>query len=99
LSDLILFRREGKIERIMSSPYEDEGVLKELIKSHPEILSSTALSNRMIFLAEEYPVESGSIDLLCLDDEGRIFIIEAKLRKNQEKRQIVAQLLELCLSA
>jgi len=94
LSDLILFRREGKIERIMSSPYEDEGVLKELIKSHPEILSSTALSNRIIFLAEEYPVESGSIDLLSLDDEGRIFIIEAKLRKNQERRQIVAQLLD-----
>ena len=59
MSGLILFRREGKIERIMPSPYEDKGVLKELIKSNPEILSSTALSNRIILLAEEYPVESG----------------------------------------
>ena len=94
LSGLILFRREGKIERIMPSPYKDEDVLKELIKSHPEILSFTALSNRIILLAEEYPVGSMSIDLLCLDDEGRIFIIETKLRRNQERRQIVAQLLD-----
>jgi len=60
---------------------------------YSEILSSVALSNRIIFLAEEYPVESGSIDPLYLDEDGRIFVIETKLQRNSERRQIITQLL------
>lgn len=49
---------------------------------------------QMLVLAREFGTKSGSIDVLALDQEGNIYIIETKLYKNPDKRQVVAQALD-----
>jgi RecB family endonuclease NucS len=63
-----------------------------LIKEYPTLLPSIS-SGRIFTLVDEYPTDVGSIDILCVDEDGRIYIVETKLQKNSERRAIIAKLL------
>jgi hypothetical protein len=73
-----------------------ETMLQEYMQQHPEVLPMNELREdiRMLVLAREFGTKSGSIDVLALDQEGNIYIIETKLYKNPDKRQVVAQALD-----
>jgi hypothetical protein len=45
-------------------------------------------------LAREVSAGSGSIDAVGVDKEGEIYLIETKLFKNQDKRKVIAQVLD-----
>jgi hypothetical protein len=47
-----------------------------------------------VVLAREYATESGPIDILAADDQGRLYIVETKLYRNPDKRKVVAQVLD-----
>jgi hypothetical protein len=99
MNEHIIFKQDnddGRIIKILPSGYDDENMLKRLIKEYPTLLPTpTHTSSERIFtLTDEYPIDGGSIDLLCVDNEGNIYIVETKLQKNSDKRTIIAQLLD-----
>jgi len=97
MNEHIIFKQDndGRIIKILPSGYDDESMLKRLIKEYPTLLPTPTTSSERIFtLTDEYPIDGGSIDLLCVDNEGYIYIVETKLQKNSDKRTIIAQLLD-----
>ncbi len=49
---------------------------------------------RLMVAAKEFPTNSGPIDVLAFDPTGEIYIIESKLYRNPDKRQVLAQALD-----
>jgi hypothetical protein len=98
MNEHIIFKQDddGRIIKILPSGYDDENMLKRLIKEYPTLLPTPTTSSERIFtLTDEYPIDvGGSIDLLCVDNEGNIYIVETKLQKNSDRRTIIAQLLD-----
>jgi hypothetical protein len=86
-----------KIER---STFEQEDLLQELIYKFPETIPLDDMKDkknvRLLVLAREFPSGSGRerIDALGVDREGDLYLIETKLDKNADKRQVVAQVLD-----
>lgn len=95
VSDSILFldKDVNEVKKIPASGFKEEKALQNLIKDHPELLMLPS-SSRIIALAEEYSIEGGAIDLLCVDSEGTIYIVETKLQNNSDRRQALAQLID-----
>jgi hypothetical protein len=94
MGEYVIFKQDdGKIVKIMSSEYDEESLLQSLIKEYPTLLPSIS-SGRIFTLVDEYPTDAGSIDILCVDENGRIYIVETKLQKNSDRRVVVAQLLD-----
>jgi len=53
---------------------EKEPQLRSMLGNNPSIIEEG-----LIVLKQEYPTESGPMDLLCVDNEGRLCVIELKL--------------------
>lgn len=49
---------------------------------------------RLLVLAREFGTASGPIDAIGIDQEGHIYVIEAKLSRNADRRKVVAQVLD-----
>jgi len=94
MGEYIIFKQnDGEMKKIMPSEYDEEGLLQRLIKDYPTLLPSI-FSERIFTLTDEYPTSVGNIDILCIDDDGRIYIVETKLQKNSDRRTVIAQLLD-----
>jgi hypothetical protein len=94
MGEYIIFKQDdGKIMKIMPAGYNEENLLQGLIKEYPTLLPSVS-SERIFTLSDEYPTDAGNIDILCVDEDGRIYIVETKLQKNSDRRTVVAQLLD-----
>jgi RecB family endonuclease NucS len=87
---LFLGKKANRIDKIQNSDYGEEKLLQDEIEKYPEVLSISS-SESLVSLAKEYSVATGSIDLICVDREGKIYLIETKLQKNSDKRKAVAQ--------
>ncbi|MGB9693787.1 MAG: hypothetical protein ACPLYF_02990 [Fervidobacterium sp.] len=94
MGEYIIFKQDdGKMMKIMSSGYDEESLLQGLIKEYSTLLPSIS-SGRIFALVDEYPTDVGSIDVLCVDEAGRIYIVETKLQKNSDRRTVIAQILD-----
>jgi hypothetical protein len=94
MGEYIIFKQDGgKIMKLSPAGYDEENFLQELIKEYPTLLPSVS-SERIFTLVDEYPTEAGNIDILCVDENLRIYIVETKLQKNSDRRIVVAQLLD-----
>ena len=75
-----------------------EDTLQRIIYSQPELISSPEIDadyGKLIPLAREVPIQSGSIDILLMTPEGRLCVVETKLWRNAEAhRTVVAQVLD-----
>lgn len=93
MSEYVVFKQDdGEMMKLMPSRYDEESLLQSLIKKYPTLLPST--STRIFMLVDEYPTSAGTIDILCIDEAGRIYIVETKLQKNSDRRTVIAQLLD-----
>lgn len=93
MSEYVVFKQDdGEMMKLMPSGYDEESLLQGLIKKYPTLLPST--STRIFMLVDEYPTSAGTIDILCIDEVGRIYIVETKLQKNSDRRTVIAQLLD-----
>ncbi len=92
----IVFKKGKNIKKLNKMIFGNEGYLQELIFENPELIPFEELKEetKIIFLCREFPLSVGKIDILGVDSDGEIYIIETKLYKNQDKRKVIAQVLD-----
>lgn len=93
----IIISKHGKITRKVNRvSFREEAELQKYIFSNPDSIPLDEIKNNVQFLVleKEFPVDVGSIDILGVDVEGDLYIIETKLYKNPDKRQVLAQVLD-----
>lgn len=93
---LILSRRGEPAKKLDPTVIEQEEYLQSYIHKNPHVLPLDELREdlRLSVLAREFPTDSGPIDALAVDDEGEVYLIETKLYRNPDKRQVLAQILD-----
>ena len=100
---MLLLNREGKIlQKLTTIPHQEktitENFLQHVVYIAPDILPVNKIDSsysRLIPIKREFPVKSGSIDVLYVTPEGFICIVETKLWRNPEAhRTVVAQILD-----
>ena len=94
----IIASKDGKkFEKIESSDFALEDKLQELVHED-EIMKKIKLGPdedlTLLTLAREFESGSGPIDVIAIDAEGKIYIIETKLGKNPDRREILAQIID-----
>lgn len=93
----IIISQNGKnAKRIERSQIEKEEYLQQYILDNPESIPLSDIRHgiRLLILIREFHTKSGPIDAIGIDGEGNIYLIETKLYKNQDKRYVVAQVID-----
>src|SRR3989338_8150434 len=93
----IIISKNGKnAQKIEKSTFEKEDSLQKYIYENPGSIPLYDIKEdiRFLILAREFPTDSGPIDAIGVDQEGEIYIVETKLYKNPDKRNVVAQSLD-----
>jgi len=93
----IIISKEGRDARKLErTSFKEELELQKYIESNPESIPIEDVKKeaKVVILAREFPVQTGSIDSIGIDQDGDIYIIETKLYKSADKRYILAQILE-----
>jgi hypothetical protein len=93
----IIISKDGRNARkLEQTVIEQEEYLQQYIHANPEALPLDELKDnlRLLVLAREFNTASGLIDALGVDADGEIYVIEAKLDKNVDRRRIIAQALD-----
>ena len=72
-----------------------ESFIQEYVRKHPESLPLPAEEGyepELMIIKREFQSGNGPIDCFGVDQGGQLYIIETKLWKNEDKRNIVAQM-------
>jgi hypothetical protein len=73
--------------------FPSEADLHDCVERAPDLLPLSG-SPRLLVLGREVTIGSGSADLIAIESEGRLVVIEVKLRSNSESRKaVVSQIL------
>ncbi|MCE5193414.1 MAG: endonuclease NucS domain-containing protein [Candidatus Cryosericum sp.] len=93
---IIVSKNGHEAHKVERSTFDKEDDLQRYLRDNPEALPIDQIRDgaSLVVLAREYTTESGPIDILAADDQGRLFIIETKLYRNPDKRKVVAQVLD-----
>lgn len=93
---IIVSKNGQEAHKVERSTFEKEDDLQRYLRSNPEALPVDQIREgaSLVVLAREYPTESGPIDILAADEQGRLYVIETKLYRNFDKRTVVAQVLD-----
>ena len=94
---IIVSKDGGKFEKIESTDFALEANLQEKIHEG-EIMKKIKLGPdedlTLLTLAREFSTTSGPIDVIAIGAEGDVYIIETKLKKNTDRREILAQVID-----
>ena len=94
----IIARKDGKkFEYMEKTNFNLEENIKKLILDDQimkKINLGFAEEKTLVTLSREFESGNGPIDVLTVDGDGSIYIIEAKLRKNDDRRMILAQIMD-----
>ena len=93
---IIISKGGENARRLERTVIDQEEYLQQYIHRNPDTLPFDELKDdlRLLILAREFDTASGPIDALGVDADGEIYIIEAKLDKNADRRRIIAQALD-----
>jgi hypothetical protein len=93
---IIVSKNGHEARKVERSTFDKEDDLQRYLRDNPEALPVDQIRDgaSLVVLAREYPTESGPIDILAADDQGRLCIIETKRYCNPDKRTVVAQVLD-----
>jgi hypothetical protein len=95
----LLWSKLGDSWQLLSPKgFPDEATLHDLIEEAPQMLPVSG-NQRLTIVGREVLLAGNYADLLAVEDNGRLAIIEIKLRKNAEaRRAVVAQILTYAAS-
>jgi hypothetical protein len=86
-------RDEEEWRPLLPSGFPAEEALHDLVEEAPNLLPLSG-DPTLVILGREVGLGPGYADLVAIDREGRLTVVEIKLRKNTEaKRAVVAQIL------
>jgi hypothetical protein len=93
---IIISKKGQNARRLQRASIQQEEYLQAYVHNNPDVLPLDELKDnlRLLILAREFNTASGPIDALGVDADGEIYIIEAKLNKNADRRRIIAQALD-----
>ncbi len=75
------------------SGFPDEKTLHDLVEDAPQLLPLSG-SPHLVIVGREVFIGGGSADLIAIEPDGRVAILEIKLRQNSEaRRAVIAQVL------
>ena len=87
----------GAVVALAPKTFEIESLLQGLLNDYPRLLLPPVddYQERSIWtIGYEVGTTAGSLDLLCIDSTGEVWVIETKLAKNREsQKQVVGQVL------
>lgn len=93
----IIITEKGKNAiKVDKNKFENESDLQKYIYDNPESLPLEDIKENIKFIAidREFNTVTGPLDIIGFDNEGEIYIIETKLYKNNDKRRVIAQVLD-----
>lgn len=93
----IIISKNGKeATKVDKSSFDKEDSLQKYIYENPESIPLYDIKEdiRLLILAREFPTNSGPIDAIGVDKYGELYIVETKLFKNPDKRNVIAQSLD-----
>lgn len=87
------------VRRVPQGEARREAVLRDLIAEHPELLPVHDLDpsyGRLVTVTRELAIPGvGFVDVLLMDEAGRLVVVECKLWRNpQARREVVGQILD-----
>ncbi len=86
-------RQEDEWQRLSPSGFPSEERLHDLVESAPGLLPLSG-NPSVVVLGREVAVGPGYADLVAVEPDGRLVIVEIKLRRNSEaRRAVIAQIL------
>lgn len=94
---IIVKKDQERFENIEKTNFDLEDKLQNLIHED-QIMKKMKLGPdediTLLTLAREFSTTAGPIDVIAIDTSGRFYIIETKLKKNYDRRQILAQIID-----
>lgn len=93
---MLIISQQGRSTRIEPRSFTQEADLQRYIYDNPEAipLDELGVDGRLHVLGREFPTSNGPVDALATDRDGSAYLIETKLFKNPDKRQVIAQVLD-----
>ncbi len=93
---IIVSKNGKKAIRVDRRSFERERHLQQYIYDNPEVIPVEEIEEEAQFLVldREFPVRTGPIDIIGVDNLGNLYVVETKLYKNPDKRAVVAQILD-----
>jgi hypothetical protein len=93
MSTAIWRRSDDEWRPVLASSFPSEEALHDLVEEAPNLLPLSGDPNLTV-LGREVAIGPGFADLIAVDADGRLAVVEIKLRKNAEaRRAVVAQIL------
>jgi len=93
---LIISKDGQNSEKFEKTEFKNEDKVQQLIHENVENLPFYGQNEelRLLSISREFSTKHGPIDVLGIDENGDIYVIEAKLHKNSTRREIVAQVID-----
>lgn len=93
---LIISKNGKNAKRVNRTGFENEDELQRYIEENPESIPLYDIKEdiRLLVAAREFPTQSGPIDAVGIDKDGELYLVETKLYRNTDKRNVVAQVLD-----
>lgn len=93
---MLIISHQGRTTRVEPRSFDQEADLQRYIYENPEAipLDELGVEGRLHVLGREFPTSNGPVDALATDVDGNVYLIETKLFKNPDKRQVLAQVLD-----
>lgn len=93
---MLFVKKWEQINEISEITYDKEDQMQEYIYKNPQILPIEELTwnKKLLVLIRELSTEYGRLDGFWIDESWNVYIIETKLLRNPDRRNIIAQLLD-----
>ena len=93
---MLFIKKWNNINEINETTYNKEDQMQEYIYENPQILPIEELTGnkKLLVLIRELSTAYGRLDWFWIDESWNVYIIETKLLRNPDRRNIIAQLLD-----
>ena len=93
---IIISKNGHDAKKVERSTFSKEDDLQQYLSNNPEALPVDQIreGSKILVLAREFLTQAGPIDILAVDELGTLYVIETKLYRNPDKRDVVAQVLD-----